>query len=164
MGKRQLLFITYYSKNFDEGLSYVIDLAKIMNRGITALMIYKKSLTEKFEDLMTAVTFAEANEHDAARMFITEDFKKIEGNADGKIAYLFKSCRESGVDADIYITKKDITTAIKDFLELKTSIDMVLLSPSVTNNEGVSAKELKRLVKTVSRPIVTMVRNVKEVS
>ena len=41
---------------------------------------------------------------------------------------------------------------------------MVLLSPSVTNNEGVSAKELKRLVRTVSRPIVTMARNVKEVS
>src|SRR4030065_163913 len=100
MGKRQLLFITYYSENFNEGLSYVIDLAKIMNRGITALMIYKKRLTEKFED----------------------------------------------------------------FLKLKTSIDMVLLSPSVTNNEGLSAKELKRLVRTVSRPIVTMARNVKEVS
>ncbi|MDZ4383292.1 MAG: hypothetical protein U0937_01475, partial [Thermodesulfovibrionia bacterium] len=85
-------------------------------------------------------------------------------NAGGKTAYLFKSCRESGVDADIYITKKDITIAIKDFLELRTSIDMVLLSPSVTNNEGLSAKELKRLVRTVSRPIVTMARNVKEVS
>lgn len=166
MGKRQLLFITYYSENFNEGLSYVIDLAKIMNRGITALMIYKKSLTEKFEDFMTAVAFAEANEHDTARMFIAEDFKKVDANANAneKIASLFKSCRESGVDADIYITKKDITTAIKDFLELKTSIDMVLLSPSVTNNEGLSAKELKRLVRTVSRPIVTMARNVKEVS
>ncbi len=164
MGKRQLLFITYYSENFNEGLSYVIDLAKIMNRGITALMIYKKSLTEKFEDFMTAVAFAEANEHDTARMFIAEDFKKVDTNANEKIASLFKSCRESGVEADSYITKKDITTAIKDFLELKTGIDMVLLSPSVTNNEGLSAKELKRLVRTVSRPIVTMARNVKEVS
>ncbi len=164
MGKRQLLFITYYSKNFDEGLSYVIDLAKIMNRGITALMIYKKSLTEKFEDLMTAVAFAEANEHDAARMFIAGDFKKIEGSADEKIAYLLKSCRESGVEADVCITKKDITAAIKDFLGLKTGIEMVLLSPSVASDEGLSAKELKRLVRTVSRPIVTMVRNVKEVS
>lgn len=164
MGKRQLLFITFYNDNFEEGLSYVIELAKIMNKGITALMIYKKSLTEKFEDIMTAVTFAEANEHGAAREFIKEDFKKMEGNADEKIASLFKTFRESGVDADIYFTKKDMSSAIRDFLNLKTGIDMVLLSPSVTNNEGLSAKELKRLVRAVSRPIVTMARNVKEVS
>lgn len=164
MGKRQLLFITFYNENFEEGLSYVIDLAKIMNKGITALMIYKKGLVEKFEGLMTAVAFAEANELDTAREFIKEDFKKMEGNEDKKIVSIFKTCRESGVDADIYFTKKDMSSAIKDFLNLKTGIDMVLLSPSVTNNEGLSAKELKRLVRAVSRPIVTMARNMKEVS
>jgi hypothetical protein len=164
MGKKQLLFITYYNENFEEGLSYVIDLAKIMNKGITALMIYKKSLTERFEDLMASVAFAEANELDSAMEFIKEDFKKMEANADERIASLFKTCRESGVEADIYFTKKDMSSAIRDFLNLKTGVDMVLLSPSATNSEGISAKELKRLVRTVSRPIVTMARNVKEVS
>ena len=35
---------------------------------------------------------------------------------------------------------------------------MVLLSPSVSNNGHVKARELNRLVKITSRPIITMAR------
>jgi len=35
---------------------------------------------------------------------------------------------------------------------------MVLLSPSITDNGNVSARELNKLVRTASRPVVTMAR------
>jgi hypothetical protein len=35
---------------------------------------------------------------------------------------------------------------------------MVLLSPTITENGNISSRELSRLVKTASRPIVTMAK------
>ena len=49
-----------------------------MNDGIEILMIYKRKVLEKFDDMMTAITFAEAGEHQTAREMISEDYKKQE--------------------------------------------------------------------------------------
>jgi len=57
MKRNQLLFVTYHDENFEEGLSYALDLAKTMNDGIEVLLLYKRKALEKFEDMMTAVTF-----------------------------------------------------------------------------------------------------------
>ena len=86
------------------------------------------------------------------------DSKKEADRPDEKLNFLIEKCRESGVDVNIQTVKMDIVSAIKDFLGQKTAIDMVLLSPCVTNNGNVTAKELQKLVKTVSRPIVTMTK------
>ncbi len=64
--QKNLLFVTYHDEECDEGLSYAIDLAKIMDEGITILMVYKNRLMKKFDDLMTAITFAEAGEDEIA--------------------------------------------------------------------------------------------------
>jgi len=158
MKGRQLLFVTYHDENFDEGLSYAVDLAKTMNDGIEILILYKRKVLEKFEDIMTAVTFAESNEHQTAREMISEDYSSRKEDFDQKITLLKEMCRESGVSVDISTAAMDAVTSVKNILRQNTRIDMVLLSPSITNDGNVTTKVINKLVKTASRPIVTMAK------
>ena len=92
MKKNQLLFVTYHDENFEEGLSYALDLAKTMNDGIEILMIYKRKVLEKFDDMMTAITFAEAGEHQTAKEMISEDYKKRNEDYENKLATIKEKC------------------------------------------------------------------------
>ncbi|MBI4709936.1 MAG: hypothetical protein HY806_07235 [Nitrospirae bacterium] len=154
--KKNLLFVTYQDEECDEGLSYAIDLAKIMDRGITILLVCKQKLMEKFENMMTAVTFAEAGEHKTAQELLSKNNPK---NA-GAVSILIEKCRRSGVDTNIQTTTMDIVLAIKDSLKHKNTVDMVLLSPSITNNGKIKSGDLQKLVRTASRPVVTMARHI----
>ncbi len=156
MGK-QILFVTYQNEDFDEGLSYAVDLAKTMNKDLTILMVHKRSFLKRFEDVMTAVTFAEAGEHETAREILSG---KIESESIEKINMLTEKFQSAGVITRVYIAALDAVSAIKDFLKQKNSVDIVLLSPSVTDNGNISSGELQRLVRTASKPIVTMSRQV----
>jgi len=153
MRKKELLFVTYYDENFGEGLPYAFNLAKMLNEGITILFIYKKKIAKKFENLMTAITFAEANELKTARQIMEEGHVE-----DEKIVSLLKKVNREGINVDFFTKEEDLLPAIKNFLSQRTAIDMVLLSPSVSNNGQVKAKELNRLVKITSRPIITMAK------
>jgi len=153
MRKKQLLFVTYYDENFGEGLSYAFNLAKMLNEGITILLIYRRRITERFENLMTAITFAEADEDKAARQIMTENIAK-----DKKIVPLLKKFTQDGINVDVRTEKTDVLSAIINFFRQKVAVDMVLLSPSVTDNANMKTRELNRLVKTISRPLVTMAK------
>ncbi|MBI5663570.1 MAG: hypothetical protein HZC49_00565 [Nitrospirae bacterium] len=154
---RQILFVTYQNEDFDEGLSYAVDLAKAMNKDLTILMVHKRSFLKRFEDVMTAVTFAGAGEHETAREILSG---KIESESIEKINMLTEKFQNSGVVTRVYTVGLDAVSAVKDFLKQKNFVDMVLLSPSVTDNGNISSGELQRLVRTASKPIVTMSRQV----
>ena len=151
--KRNLLFVSYRDGDFGHDLSYALDLAKMTDKGMAILLVKRKRLADKFEDMMTAVTFAEAGEHATA----TEIMKSSEAE-DGLKSMLEKKCQESGMAASVYSALHDAVSSLRDFLKQNSTIDMVLLSPSITENGEISSKELKRLLRTVSRPIVTMTR------
>jgi hypothetical protein len=154
MRKKQLLFVAYYDENFGEVLPYALNLAKMLNEGITILLIYKKRITENFENLMTAITFAEAGEDKTAGQLMKEKIVK-----DEKIVSLLeKFTQKNDVNVDVCSEKAGAVSAIKNFLRRKVLVDMVLLSPSVTDSGNMKARELNRLVKTISRPIVTMAK------
>jgi len=159
MKERQLLFVTYHDENLEDGLSYAVDLAKTMNDGIEILLIYKRKVLEKFEDMMTAVTFAEADMHRTAREMISEDYKEKDQDYERKIDLLKERCRKSGIAVGISTAATDAVSAIKNILRQNTRIDMVLLSPSITGDGNVTSKALNKLVKTASRPVVTMAKN-----
>ena len=161
MKAKQLLFVTYHDENFEEGLSYAIDLAKTMHDGIALLLLYNRKVMERFNDLMTVITFAEANEHKTAREMIIEDYKKNNDDYEQKLALLKERCEKSGVAVEVSAAAMDAVSAIKNFLKQNEKIDMVLLSPNVTDNRSVTTKALNRLVKTASRPIVTMAKNMR---
>ena len=159
MGKRQLLFVTYRDENLEEGVSYAIELAKAMYEDITFLLVQKKSnLMDKLGDLMTAVTFAEADEPETARQIMADgsaDAEKMYGKV---VAGLVEKCGREGIHANIEETIQDPVSGIRAFLKNHAGIDKVVLSPAVTGNGNVSAKDLNRLVRTASRPIVTMTK------
>jgi hypothetical protein len=157
--RKQLLFVTYESEDMGEGLNYAIDLAKTMDKDISILIANnKKTLREKLDDLMTAVTFAEANDHDGALQFMPQKEAAAGEVMEKKTGLLAERCREEGVTVNIHAATSDLFSAIRDFLGQRSGIDMVLLSPSITDNGNVSARELNKLVRTASRPVVTMAR------
>ena len=151
--KRNLLFVSYRDGDFGQDLSYALDLAKMTDKGMAILIVNRKRLADKFEDMMTAVTFAEAGEHDTA----IEIMKASEAE-DGLKSMLENKCQDSGMAASVYSTLLDADSSLRKFLKQNNTIDMVILSPSITDNGEISSKELKRLLRTGSRPIVTMTR------
>ncbi len=158
MGKRQLLFVTYRDENLEEGVSYAIELAKAMYEDITLLLVQKKSnLLDKFETLMTAVTFAEAGEHDTAREIMAGSPDAAERSKD-VLAKLTQKCAREGITVKVQDSNLDAVSGIRSYLKEHTGIDKVVLSPVITEAGNVTSKDLNRLVRTSSRPIVTMTR------
>ncbi len=159
MGKRQLLFVTYRDENLEEGVSYAIELAKAMYEDITLLLVQKKSnLMDKLGNLMTAVSFAEADEPETAREIMAGGRAEAEGNYEKVLAGLVEKCRKEGIQVSVQNTELDAVSGIRTFLKNHAGVDKVVLSPAVTGSDNVSAKDLNRLVRTASRPIVTMTR------
>ncbi len=159
MKEKQLLFVTYHDENMDEGLSYAIELAKTMNDSLEVLLIYKRKVMDKIEDVMTAITFAEADMPKTAREMISDDYRKKNEDYEKKTGLLKETCARSGIAVNISTSAADTVSAIKNILRQNTRVDMVLLSPSITNDGNVTSKMLNKLVKTASRPVVTMAKN-----
>lgn len=153
--RKQLLFVTYQSEDLDEGLSYAIELAKAMSEDLAILLAHKNKFLNRFEQLMSAISFAEEGDHGTAREIISVG---PDDHSADQFSLVVEKCRKAGIAAKVYAVTKDAVSAIKDFLKQKNSVDMVLLSPSVTENGNISSGELQRLVRTASRPVVTMAK------
>jgi hypothetical protein len=159
MGKRQLLFVTYRDENLEEGVSYAIELAKAMYEDITILFVQKQiNLMDKFEDLMSAVSFAEADEHETAREIMAGDSPEKQASYDVKLAELMDHCKQEGISVNVQRTELDAVSGIRSYLKNNGGIDKVVLSPAMTESGNVTSKDLNRLVRSASRPIVTMTR------
>jgi len=120
--------------------------------------VREKHRVDRVSNLMTAVTFAEAGEQDTARRYEAESTEDIRRNFEEKLAHLTTLCRKDGIAVRVEDSKQEAVAGIKAFLKSHTGIDKVVLSPAVTSDNNVSAKDLNRLVRTASRPIVTMTR------
>ena len=157
MGKRQLLFVTYRDENLEEGVSYAIELAKAMYEDITLLFVQKQSsLMDKLGNMMTAVSFAEAGEHDTAQQIMTSQV--VKGVYEKEVETVVRKCLNEGIQANVHATSLDAISGIRKFLKEHAGIDKVVLSPAITEAGNVTSKDLNRLVRTASRPIVTMTR------
>jgi hypothetical protein len=156
--KHKLLFVTYKDNHEDEGLSYVIELAKTLNKDLTIFLIWKKRLSKKIENVLTAATFAEADEHETARQMIAGDSRKRNGTDDPKLEPFVGKCHESGIEVDIQSFQQDVFPTLKNYFKRRNGVDIVLLGPNVAGTGNVTTGELKRLANTISRPIVTIAR------
>ena len=156
--KEKLLFVTKGGDDCDAGFSYVLDLAKALNAGIAVLMIYPSRMMNTFEDVMAAVAFAEAGELDTVKEVMQRQEKEIKELADKKISKLAEKCRENSVEHIYKVAVGDVTTAISDFLKERPGIEMVLLGPNLTGNN--KFREIKKLLKNISKPIVTITKPV----
>ncbi len=151
--KKHLLFVTCQNESGDDGLAYAVDLAKTLQEGLTILVVQAKKLGQRFEDLMSAVAFAEENEHETARQLVRGSESALATTG------MVEQCRMMGIEAGMTTAQDDLVPAISTALRNSRAVDMVILSPSITRDGNVSAKELQRLVRTASRPVVTIARN-----
>ncbi len=153
--KEKILFVTKGIEDYEEGFSYVVELARILRTNIFMLMIYDKPLIKAFEDSMAAVAFAEAGEAETAKEFSEEQLRKIQADTKIRTDTLIEKYCENGGPLKIRYKAVvgDIVSNIKKIAESEPAIDMVLLSPSLSNKGGIS---VRKLLKNISRPIVTM--------
>ncbi len=157
--KRRLLFVTYNESNFDEGMSYALELAKAMSEDIVLLMVRRKErLAKKIEDLMTSVAFAEEGEHATAQQVVEENRALSAAELGPRVSELIVRSSKEGVNLEVLNEERDVIAGIRGFVKEHAVIDKVVLSPAITENEALTTRELSRLVRTASRPIVTMTR------
>ena len=159
MPRRQLLFATYHTKEYGEGFAYAVDLAKTLDKDLRVLLVSEKGLSDAFNDIMTAVTFAEEYGKDTSSDVLEGGYEKLDARSDDRLAPLSGMCHMAGVSLEIFTTGRKLVSAINGFIKKDPQVDMVLLGPTVTDTRSVSARELKRLVTGVSRPVVTMARH-----
>ena len=156
--RRNLMFVTYQNQNFDDGLTYAIDLAKTLGKGLSVLLLEeKKGVMERLSDIMAASAFAEACEPTAA-IEIAGGVRPTQKEMEENKGRIVRKCQVSGIDISVKTTALDILAAIKDTLKTASDIDMVLLGPTVTESKMVTARELTRLVKSATKPVVTIAR------
>jgi hypothetical protein len=155
--RRNLLFVTSQEEDCEAGLSYALDLAKMMDKGISILLVRKDNLMGKFEDYMSAIAFAEANEHGTAREILGSAKSRDQQGQD--LPHLLREkCSASGMAVRVVTTIKDTVTGLREYLKQDNNVELVLLSPSITEEKSFSPAEFKKLIRSASRPIVTMAR------
>jgi len=120
--------------------------------------VREKHPVDTFANLMTAVTFAEAGEQETARGFAELSPEDVRRGFEEKLAHLTALCRKEGIAVKVEDSKQEAVDGVKAYLKHHSGIDKVVLSPAVTSDNNVSSKDLSRLVRTASRPIVTMTR------
>ena len=155
--KRKILFVTDRYDDTDGGLSYAFDLARMMDKGISILLLRKERLMNRFETLMSAVTFAEAGERGTALEILAEG-KDPAAPVAARPATIEEACAGSGLPTEISSGSGDMVSAVGTYLKSNRNVEMVLLSPSITEEGAVSSRDFKRLIATVARPIVTLAR------
>jgi len=152
--RERLLFVTRGGDNFEEGFSYVVELAKTLKAGVSVLMVYDKRLMDTYEDLMSAAVFAQAGEYKTANDILQEQENELKAEADKKLKGLSAKYGEISNDLNYQIFIGDVLSSIKEFLKNKPNIDMVLISPSLSKSK--KGMDLRKLIKNISKPVVTI--------
>jgi len=150
--KDKILFVTKGGEQCDEGFSYVLEFAKTLNADIEVLIMNPSLLTTEFEDIMAAAAFAEAGDFKTMKEVMECEQNVCRKKLEEKVNGLIRSSMEMAVELCCHISDGDVATAIKDFLKKKSNIDMVLLSPSLSENR--KSLDIRKLLKNISKPIV----------
>lgn len=162
MRRKRLLFATFDDERLDDAFGYAVELSRTLDKDLCVLVVHEKRLSERFDDLMTAVTFAEEYGSGTEQGLLQSGIKRLDAGQDDRMSQLMNRGRMSGVSVEVYTAGTKIVDAVNDFIRQYPVIDMVLLGPTVAGRGEVSAKQLKKLVSSVSRPVVTMARQALE--
>jgi hypothetical protein len=150
--KDKILFVTKGGEACDEGLSYVLELARTLNAGIEVLIMSPAQLATQFEDLMAAAAFAEAGDLKTMKEVLESEQCACRDLLEEKISGIMNRSRESAVDLVCHLAEGDVAAAIKAHLKERKNIDMVLLSPSLSENK--KSLDIRKLIRNISKPIV----------
>ncbi len=146
--KDKILFVTKGGEHCDDGFSYVLELAKTLNAGIEVLIMQPAPL----EDMLSAAAFAEEGDVKSARDMLTGKPHACSAVLEEKIRSFMQGSRKTEVDLICHMAEGDVTNTVKAFLKTRPYVDMVLLSPALS--ESKKSLDIKRMLKNISKPIV----------
>ena len=154
--KDKILFVTKGGEQCDEGFSYALELAKTLNVAIETLIMQPADLATQFEDIMAAAAFAEAGDLKSMKEIMECEQKRCRDKLNNRIAELARKAEETEITMLCHTSEGDVAAAIKAFLKDRPNIDMVLISPSLSENK--KTIDIKKLLKNISKPIVHISR------
>ncbi len=146
--KDKILFVTKGGEHCDDGFSYVLELAKTLNTGIEVLIMQPTPL----EDMFAAAAFAEEGDVKSAKEMLNGKPHACSAVLEEKIRLFMQGSRETDVDLVCHMAEGDVATTVKGFLKTRPYVDMVLLSPALSENK--KSLDIKRMLKNISKPIV----------
>lgn len=151
MSKQEILYVAYRDEPLEDGVNYAMYLANMLGETLCVVLLSPSGIGRKFSDLMTAVTFAEANEPDTARAIMSDDSDTRK--ASSIQSQLLSRFEEEGIEGNVHIGLDATVKVVMNFLRQK-KVDLVLLSPAVTDSRSL----LNKLIKFSPRPVITMAR------
>ena len=146
MHGKEILFVSYQDETFEEGMSYAIYLAGMLSLELRILLLGKNGLLSRPDDMMNAVSSIESENHVTSLELIPDTSESPRMHL-----HIMEKCKEAGLKASVHSRLSNSITVIKDILN-NTTIDMVLLSPSVSKSD----KLLKTLVKNSGYPVISI--------
>jgi hypothetical protein len=160
--KKKMLFVTYLDEHPEEGFSYVIELAKVMNEDLMVFLLQKKRLPRNRDTVESTNALTERIEDGTEGQNLTTISQDIPAT-EGKLAGLFYKCKKSGIKVDLYSLSADAVSAIEEYFRHKNGIDIVLLGPNISEHSHITQQTLQKLTNTVARPIITMEKQISSV-
>ncbi len=154
--KEQILFVSKGGDRYDDGFSYALELASSMGTDITMLIVEPRNIGKAFEETLMTAAFAEEGDHRTAQELLADAGQEIRGHAMPKMDELSRRCAERNVGFSGRCFTGTVDAAVRRFLQENPSIDMILLSPTINGKK--KAVDIKRLLKYVAKPIVTLTR------
>ncbi len=154
MSGQELLYIAYEDEDehFEHGISYAIYLAKMLSKPLLILLLKGHRPGSRYENALTSIAsvspFPDA--HFAAAAALLEKNECLAAPIESR---LIEKCNSHGIAATIHAELEATASAVMGFLR-KMKVDLVLLSPNVTESRSIQ----KRLLRRSPHPVVTMAR------
>jgi hypothetical protein len=150
----RILFVTKGGERCDDGFPYVLELARTLQAGIDVLILYPERIMTDFEDVMAAVAFAEAGDFETVRNLMEGQKKEMIQQCERKISEILKKADETSVPLSWKTATGDVAQMVKEYLKNRPGIDMVLLSPNLSENN--KHLDIRKLIRNISKPIVNI--------
>ncbi|MFH1961680.1 MAG: hypothetical protein ABIJ30_02205 [bacterium] len=155
MMKEELLFVTNATNEWDEGFSYVLELAQTLKARIAVLMVQPKNT---YEEMMVAMTLAEGGVPEMAKDHLLSGQEKRLKSVEAKnVQELSERCKSSAIDFTCEVRIGDTISLIQEFLKKRPATGMVLLSPDFSRG-----LDMRKMTKNINKPIVLITRQEKE--
>ena len=151
--KDKILFVTRGCDQCDLGFPYVTEFAKTLNKEIEVLIMQPAGSGSSLESIFAAVAFAEEGDLKSMKEImrdgkavcietLEEQIRKLHANSDANLIF--------------HTAEGDVATAVKALLKNSPYIDMVMISPILS--EKSSSLSIRKLLRTISKPIVHISR------
>ena len=151
--KEKILFVTRGCDQCDQGFSYVTEFAKNLSKEIEVLIMQETDRKSALENMLAAVAFAEEGDLKSMKEIMQNGKTVCIETLEEQIRTLHAN---SDADLIFHTAEGDVTTAVKSLLKDIPYIDMVMISPILS--EKSSSLSIRKLLRTISKPVVHISR------